>query len=108
MLKQRSLLLEEHSALIVRMRDAQQLRDVLDLIPRLDVIEQEVGRASEPIAFKGRGCGQKGHCAYTHFPGDPTLNPTGVYSFYSVELCEKNECKQKRTLLWPIFKNKFC
>ena len=62
MLRQRSLLLEEHSSLIVRMRDAQQLRDVLDLIPRLDVIEQEDDRASEPVAFKGRGNDQWAFC----------------------------------------------
>ena len=55
MLRQRSLLLEENSALIVRMRDALQLRDVLDLIPQLDAIENEVDLASEPIAFRGRG-----------------------------------------------------
>ena len=48
MLRQRSLLLEEHSSLIVRMRDAQQLRDVLDLIPKLDEIEQEVDRVRRP------------------------------------------------------------
>ena len=55
MLKQRSLFLEEHSSLIVRMRDAQQLRDVLDLISKLDEIEQEFDLASAPIAFRGRG-----------------------------------------------------
>ena len=37
------------------MRDAQQLRDVVDLIPKLDEIEKEVDHASAPIAF--RGCG---------------------------------------------------
>ena len=62
MLRQRSLLLEEHSALIVRMRDAQQLRDVLGLIPKLDAIEQEVDRASEPVAFRGRGNEQWAFC----------------------------------------------
>jgi hypothetical protein len=62
MLWQRSLLLEEHSALIVRMRDAQQLRDVLDLIPKLDKIEQEVDLASAPIAFRGRGNEQWAFC----------------------------------------------
>ena len=55
MLRQRSLLLEDHSALIVRMRDALQLQDFLDLIPQLDAIEKEVDLASEPIAFRGRG-----------------------------------------------------
>ena len=73
MLKQRSLLLEEHSALIVRMRDAQQLRDVLDLIPRLDVIEQEVDRASEPIAFKGRGNDQWAFCLAADYVDEWTV-----------------------------------
>ena len=73
MLKQRSLLLGEHSALIVRMRDAQQLRDVLDLIPRLDAIEQEVGNASEPIAFKGRGSDQWAFCLAADYADEWTV-----------------------------------
>jgi hypothetical protein len=73
MLKQRSLLLEEHSALIVRMRDAQQLRDVLDLVPRLDAIEQEVDKASEPIAFKVRGSDQWAFCLAADYADEWTV-----------------------------------
>ena len=62
MLTQRSLLLETHSSLIVRMRDALQLKDVLDLVPQLDSIEKEVDRTSEPIAFRGRGGEQWAFC----------------------------------------------
>ena len=65
MLKQRSSLLETHSllmSLIVRMSDALQLKDVLGLIPWLDAIEKEVDKASEPIAFRGRGEDQWAFC----------------------------------------------
>ena len=55
MLQQRSALVERHSALLDQMRDAARLQDVLLLIPQLDAIEIEVGKASAPIAFRGRG-----------------------------------------------------
>ena len=59
--------------MIVRMRDAQQLRDVLDLIPRLDAIEQEVDKASEPIAFKGRGSDQWAFCLAADYADEWTV-----------------------------------
>ena len=61
-ISQRSLLLEQHSSLMVRMRDALRLKDVLDLIPQVDAIEKEVDKASEPIAFRGRGEDQWAFC----------------------------------------------
>ena len=61
-LQQRSVLVERHSALLEKMRDAVGLQDVLALVPQLDAIELEVEKANQPIAVRGRGDEQWAFC----------------------------------------------
>ena len=38
------------------------------------------------------------------YSNDPSSNPVGVFSFYSLKLLEKNKNKQKRGWEWVQFK----
>ena len=50
MMAQKAELVERYSVLLQQMRDAVALRDVLALVPQIDQLEEDMGRASAPIA----------------------------------------------------------
>ena len=54
MMAQRAELVEHHTALLHRMRDAVSLNDVLALVPQIDQLEENVDRASAHMALMGK------------------------------------------------------
>ena len=61
-MKQRAGLLGQHADLLEKMRDAVVLSDALDLIPLLNAANAAIEKASESVAFTGKGPEQWARC----------------------------------------------
>ncbi|MFM7984310.1 MAG: hypothetical protein ACKPKO_33800, partial [Candidatus Fonsibacter sp.] len=57
MMAQRAELVERHTALLQIMRNTHTMDGVRELMPLLDSLEEDMERASEPLAFKSKSKG---------------------------------------------------
>jgi len=78
-LRQRGESMEQHTALINKMKATGSMDEVLSMIPELDKLEDEVGRLSEPLAFKTKGPEQWDFCLAADYSDEWTCvrNPDG-------------------------------
>ncbi|MFM7985141.1 MAG: hypothetical protein ACKPKO_38065, partial [Candidatus Fonsibacter sp.] len=72
-LRERGELLEQHTALINKMKATKSMDDVLAMMPELDRLEDEVDRLSEPLAFKAKMVPTSGPSAW-----QPTMLTNGL------------------------------